>query len=302
MSAAVLETRALHPLFAAELVGADLRETPSPELVATVEAAMDAYAVLVIREQAIGDDEHIRFSRAFGPLELPPELGIPGVKRRLRRELYDASNLDASGRVLELNSTRRNYNRANEIFHTDSSFNDLPTKWSLLLAHVVPPEGGNTEFIDTRAVYDDLPDAMKTRIAGLTAEHFLYNDWSRGGLIEVSDEMRERMPPARHPLVRELPYGRKALYIGAHASHIVGWPVDEGRALLEELYAIATQPKYIYSHEWRDGDLVIWDNRCTMHRAAPFEDRNHERDLRRTTINEHGPECASTDPRPEAAQ
>lgn len=291
-----LVTQPLHPLFAAELLGADLSEPLDDELVATVGRAMDAYAVLVIRGQRISDDDHIRFSRAFGPLELPPDLGIGGLERRLRRELYDASNLDAEGKLLELNSTRRNYNRANEIFHTDSSFNDLPTKWSLLLAHAVPPEGGDTELVDTRAVYDDLPSQTKARIEGLVAEHFLYNDWSRGRFIEVDDEVRRRMPPARHALVRELPYGRRALYIGAHASHIIGLPFDEGRALLEELYAFATQPKYVYTHEWRAGDLVIWDNRCTMHRAAPFDDSmRYVRDLRRTTINESGPECASTD-------
>jgi alpha-ketoglutarate-dependent 2,4-dichlorophenoxyacetate dioxygenase len=299
MVARALTTNPLHPLFAAEMHGADLRAPPPQELVAAVEAAMDRYAVLVIRGQHIDDEQHIRFSRAFGPLELPPDLGIRNVKRRLRRELYDASNLDAEGNLLELDSTRRNYNRANEIFHTDSSFNDLPTKWSLLLAHVLPPEGGDTQFVDTRAVYDDLTPAMKEKIENLVAEHFLYNEWSRGGFIKVTDEMRRRMPPVQHPLVRQLPYGRKALYIGAHASHIVGWPIDEGRDLLQELYDFATQDKYIYSHRWRQGDLVIWDNRCTMHRAAPFDDSmRHVRDLRRTTVNEYGPECASTDPVP----
>lgn len=232
-------TRPLHALFAAEMLGADLSEPPSRDLVEAVEAAMDTYAVLAIRGQRIDD--------------------------------------------------------------TDSSFNDLPTKWSLLLAHVLPPAGGNTEFVDTRAVYDGLSGDMKRKLEGLVVEHFLYNDWSRGGLIDVSDEMRRRMPPARHAIVRELPYGRKALYIGAHASHVVGWPVDEGRALLEELYAFATLPRYVYSHEWRDGDLLIWDNRCTMHRAGSFDSFGHARDLRRTTINEHGPECASTDGLREAA-
>jgi alpha-ketoglutarate-dependent 2,4-dichlorophenoxyacetate dioxygenase len=291
-----MEIKPLHPIFAAELIGADLSEPPSAELVRKIEDAVDRFAALVIRDQNIDDEQHIRFSRAFGPLELRPDLGIRNVGRRLRRELFDASNLDAEGKLLELDATRRNYNRANEIFHTDSSFNDLPTKWSLLLAHVLPPEGGDTQFIDTRAVYDDLSPATKEKIENLAAEHFLYNEWSRGGFIEVSDEMRRRMPPVPHPLVRELPYGRKALFIGAHASHIVGWPIDKGRTLLQELYDFATQEKYIYSHRWRPGDLVIWDNRCTMHRAAPFDDAMmHVRDLRRTTINEYGPERASTD-------
>jgi alpha-ketoglutarate-dependent 2,4-dichlorophenoxyacetate dioxygenase len=285
----------LHPIFAAELEGADLREEPSAELVRTVEQAMDQYAVLVIRDQDITDEEHIRFSRACGPLELPPNLGMPARKMRLRRELYDASNLDADGNLLAADSARRKYNRGNELFHTDSSFNSLPTKWSLLLAHVLPPEGGNTEFVDLRAVYADLPPEIKDRLDGLVAEHYLWHSRERGGFNEVTDEMRRLMPPVHHPIVRTAADGRPTLYIGAHASHVVGWPVEEGRALLQELLERADDPRYIYSHPWRDGDLVIWDDRCTLHRAGPFDDLSHVRDLRRTTINEYGPERASTD-------
>ena len=285
----------LHPLFGAELRGADLREPPNPELVRAVEDAVARYAVVVIPEQRIDDEQHIRFSRAFGPLELPPLLGVGGKRRRLRRELFDASNLDADGNLLTEESARRQYNKANLIFHSDSSFNSLPTKWSLLRAVELPPERGETEFIDTRVVYDDLPDEMKTRIEGLEAEHCLWHSRSKAGLKEITDEQRRLMPPVRHPVVRMMPDGRKALFIGAHASHIVGWPADEGQALLDELYRFATQPKYVYSHNWRVGDLVIWDNRCTLHRAASFDDLKYRRDLRRTTINEHGPECASTD-------
>lgn len=293
-----LEIEPLHPLIGAELRGADLTEPPSPELVRTVEDAVARYALLVIRDQRIDDEQHIRFSRAFGPLELPPLLGVGGKRRRLRRELYDASNLDADGNLLTEDSARRQYNKANLVFHTDSSFNDLPTKWSLLLAHELPPEGGETEFIDTRVVYDDLPAEMKARIDGLTAEHYLWYSRGKAGLKEITDEMRRLMPPVQHPVVRTMADGRKALYIGAHASHIVGWPEDEGRALLEELYGFATQPKYVYSHSWRLGDLVIWDNRCTLHRAASFDDLKYRRDLRRTTINEYGPERTSYDPLP----
>src|SRR5690606_10420648 len=158
----------------------------SPELIDTVEAAMAEHAVLVIRDQHLGDDDHIRFSRAFGPLELPPKLGMANMKRRLRPELYDASNLDAEGVLLTADSTRRRYNRGNELWHTDSSFNDLPTKWSLLLAHELPTEGGNTEFVDMRAVYDDLPDALKRKIAPLTAEHYLWHSREQGGFSGVT--------------------------------------------------------------------------------------------------------------------
>jgi alpha-ketoglutarate-dependent 2,4-dichlorophenoxyacetate dioxygenase len=289
--------RGLHPVFAAELIGADLRLEPSPELIRTVERAMAQYAVLVIRGQHIDDDEHIRFSRAFGPLELPPNLGMASRKGRLRRELYDASNLDADGELLEADSPRRRYNRGNELFHTDSSFNDLPTKWSLLLAHVLPPEGGNTEFTDLRAVYAELPLATKARLDGLVAEHNLWHSRERGGFTDVTDEMKRLMPPVRHPMVRTAADGRPALYIGAHASHVVGWPIDEGRAFLQQLLAFAAEPRFVYSHAWRDGDLVIWDNRCTLHRASRFDDLRYPRDLRRTTINEYGPERASTDGR-----
>lgn len=290
-----LTVRSLHPVFAAELTGADLGAEPSPDLIRTVEDAMAQYAVLVIRDQHIGDEQHIRFSRAFGSLELPPNLGMPSMKRRLRPELYDASNLDENGDLLDPDSPRRSYNRGNELFHTDSSFNDLPTKWSLLRAHVLPPAGGNTEFIDLRAVHAELRPATKARVDGLVAEHYLWHSRERGGFSGVTDEMKRLMPPVRHPLVRTAANGRPTLYIGAHASHIVGWPVDEGRALLRELHALAAQPRFIYAHEWRDGDLVIWDNRCTLHRATRFDDLRHPRDLRRTTINEHGPERASTD-------
>jgi alpha-ketoglutarate-dependent 2,4-dichlorophenoxyacetate dioxygenase len=292
-----LTVRPLHPVFAAELEGADLGAEPSPELVAVVEQAMARYAVLVVRGQHVSDEDHIRFSRAFGPLELPPNLGMPNQKRRLRRELYDASNLDENGEVLAVDSPRRKYNRGNELFHTDSSFNDLPTKWSLLLAHELPPAGGDTEFVDLRAVYADLPRATKARLEGVVAEHYLWHSRERGGFTAVTDEMRRLMPPVQHPVVRTAADGRPTLYIGAHASHIVGWSVDEGQALLQELLTLAAQPRYVYAHEWRDGDLVIWDDRCTLHRATSFDDLRHRRDMRRTTISEYGPERASTDER-----
>lgn len=292
-----IEVNPLNCAFAAEIVGADLREPPTPELMALVEDAVAEHAVVAIRDQHLDDEQHIRFSRAFGPLELPPNLGLAGVKKRLRRELYDASNLDENGRLLGEASLRRRYNRGNELFHTDSSFNDLPTKWSLLLGHVLPPEGGQTQFVDMRIVYDELAPALKADLEGLTAEHWLWYSRQQTGLNDVTDEMRRLMPPVHHPVVRTMPYGRKTLYIGAHASHIVGRPEEEGRALLQELYAFATQPKFIYGHEWRAGDLVIWDNRCTMHRAGEFDDLRYPRDMRRTTVNEHGPEMASTDGR-----
>ncbi len=285
--------RSLHPRFAAEILGADLSVSPDKDLVAEVEAAMARFAVTVIRDARISDEDHIRFSRAFGPLELPPKLGRSGTKRRLRAELFDASNLDEKGDVIPYDSERRRLAKGAERFHTDSSFNSLPTKWSLLLGHIVPPEGGDTHFIDTRAVYDDLPAQLRARIDGLTAVHDFWKGRERTGLTGVTNEMRAAMPPVTHDLVRTMPYGRKALYIGGHATGIVGWDEAEALALLDELYELATQEQYIYRHQWRPGDLVIWDNRCTLHRATPLTTDQYKRDVRRTTVNEYGPETSA---------
>ena len=292
-----MEIRPLHPLFAAELIGADLAQEPSAELVRTVEDAMAKYAVLVVRDQGhVGDQEHIRFSRAFGPLELPPYLGFKKSdgKRRFAPELYDASNLNNEGEIDAPDSLRRRYAKGNEQFHTDSSFNDMPTKWSLLFGHIVTPERGETEFVDTRVAYERLPQAMKDRIENLVVEHNVWRSREKAGFSDV-ETMKGSINPAQHPLVRVSASGRKALYIGSHADHIIGMDLEEGRALLEELVERSTQPDMIYAHKWRQGDIVIWDNRCTMHRATVFDYLNHKRDLRRTTINEYGPERAAND-------
>jgi len=283
----------LHPIFAAEIVGADLTVPPDDELVRTVDDAMAKYAVTVVRTPGITDDEHIRFSRAFGPLELPPKLGRFNIARRLRGELFDASNLNADGEIIPYMSDARKLAKGAEKFHTDSSFNKLPTKWSLLLGHIVPPEGGDTHFIDTRAVYDDLPQATKDRIDDLVAIHDFWRGRERTGLTGVTEQQRASMPPVMHKLVRTMPYGRKALYVGGHAVGIVGWSGDDALALIDELYAFATQDKFIYVHNWCHGDLVIWDNRCTLHRATPLESDKYKRDVRRTTINEYGPETSA---------
>ncbi|WP_375203377.1 TauD/TfdA dioxygenase family protein [Hyphococcus sp.] len=284
-----------HPLFGAIVTGIDLSKSPTEETVKCVEDLMAEYAVICIRGSKATDGEHITFSRAFGPLELPPDMKIKsGFKPRIGHGLYDASNLDVEGNIVIKDSPRHKYSKGNELFHADSTFNSLPTKWSLLLAHVVPPEGGDTQFIDTRAVYDALPDELRNKIDGLTAEHNLWHSRARGGFTTVTDEMKKAMPPVRHSVVRKSANGRKAIYLGAHAANIVGMPPEEGLALIDEINAFAAQPHFIYAHKWQDGDLVIWDNRCTLHRATAFEDQKYKRDMRRTTINEYGPEVAST--------
>jgi alpha-ketoglutarate-dependent 2,4-dichlorophenoxyacetate dioxygenase len=296
-AASVVTVNPLHPLFAAEMTGADLRDEPSAGLVAAVDEAMARYAVLVIREQQISDADQLRFARRFGPLELPPHMGIKGAHgaHRIALELYDVSNLAANGDFLPQDSLRHASNRANEEFHTDSSFNMLPTKWSFLMAHAVPPERGDTVFVDTRAAFDALPAEMKSRAHAAVAEHYFWKTRGRAGYT-VTEDMKRAMPPARHNVVRVVAEsGRSALYIGEHATHIVGWPREAGEAFLDELNRFATQPQFTYVHRWRVGDLLIWDNRCTLHRAAGYDVYQYKRDLRRATINEYGPEISSTD-------
>ena len=283
--------------FGAEIRGANLSEPPDPALIGTVNAAVAEHAVVVLRDQDCTDEEQIRFSRAFGPLELPPAMGVRiNLKRRVRPELYDVSNLDANGDFLPPDALQHASNRANEEFHTDSSFNALPTKWSLLSARILPPFGADTEFVDTRAVYDALPAELRGRADNAVAEHYFWKTRGRAGFGAITEEMRRAMPPVPQPVVRVIPEsGRKALYIGNHATHVLGWPREEGERFLAELNAFATQPRFVYAHRWRDGDLVIWDNRCTVHRATEYDVFKYKRDLRRTTINEFGPEISSTD-------
>jgi alpha-ketoglutarate-dependent 2,4-dichlorophenoxyacetate dioxygenase len=278
----------LHPRFAAKITAVDLSQPIDEEVQRAIERAMDTYAVCVLPGQLLDDAQQIAFSRLYGPLEVSPGIGRkPGASnvRIQHKEIFDISNLDQGGDILDANNPRASFMRGNELWHTDSSFKPEGATWSMLHAKAVPPTGGNTEFADTRAAYDALPEAMKKRLEGLVAEHSVWHSRSKlGGYIPTEDE-RKAYTRARHRLVRRHPgSGRNALYIAAHASHIIGMPVEEGQALLQELIEFATQPQFVYSHSWRVGDLVIWDNRCTMHRARPYEATNDVRDLRRTTI------------------
>jgi alpha-ketoglutarate-dependent 2,4-dichlorophenoxyacetate dioxygenase len=288
----------LHTIFAAELVGADLTQEPTRELIGTVENAMAIYGVLIVRGCNISDAEHLRFSRAFGPLEIPSRPAGSTAFTWMAPELFFAGNLDVDGNIIPYGSDRRKLARGAERFHTDSSFHAMPTKWSLLLGHETPPPeaGGDTCFLDARKVYDDLPLAMKDRIADLVGIHDFWKGRRNAGLkgeVSQDDWKAVPFPPVEHPLVRTMPYGRKTLYIGGHAVGIKGMGDEEGRALLEELYTFATQEKYIYRHKWRRYDMVVWDNRCTMHAATPLTTDAYRRDVRRTTINEYGPETTA---------
>jgi alpha-ketoglutarate-dependent 2,4-dichlorophenoxyacetate dioxygenase len=277
-----MEINQLHPRFVGEIIGLDTSAPIRPETVEFFEAAMAKYAVCVIRDASLTDEDHIRFSRTFGPLELPP-----GGGKRIAPEIFDVGNLDPAGEIIQPNPNGPQAADF-ELFHTDSPCNAMPTKWSLLLAYVTPPEGANTEYVDLRAVYEDLPQETKDRIETLSADHDLFHALERKTGKGVSEGLRKAYPRTPHPLVNTSASGRKTLYLGWHAVGIVGWSEEEGRKLLDELYALATQDKYVYSHKWRPGDLVIWDNRCTMHSATSFERYRYKRDMRRTTINEFG--------------
>ena len=285
-----LVVRPLHPLFAAELRGLDLDRDIDLETQQAIEHAMDEYAVCVVPEQKLDDERQIAFSRHYGPLEnasavkAQRKAGVIGQRIR-HPEIFDVSNLDENGNIMAANDDRWVYRQANELWHTDSSFRQKSSTWSLLHARIVPPSGGDTYFADTRAAYDALPEATKQKLEGLVAEHSIwYSRGLRGGYVP-SDEERAARPPAQHLLVRRHPgSGRKALFIASHTSHIIGWPLKEGRALLDELLAFATEPRFVYVHKWHVGDLVIWDNRCTLHRATPFDSNDHMRELHRTTI------------------
>lgn len=288
-----MEVNKLHPIFAAELIGPDLSQAPDTALVRLVEDLMREHAVLCIRGQGhVSDADHLRFARAFGPLELPPGYDVrkdqPG---RMAPELYDASNLDSRGEIIDRASLRAKFSKGNELFHADSSFNDMPSKWSMLRGVIVPPERGDTQFVDLRHVYDELPQAMKDRIEPLVAEHSFAASRLKGGLDAAEAErIRANMPGARQPMVRISASGRKALFVGSHAYAVVGMDDAAGQALIDELLAFASQERFIYAHKWRQGDLLIWDNRCTLHRGTAFDYVRYKRDLRRANVNESGAE------------
>lgn len=288
-----MQVNKLHDIFAAELLGADLSGPPDAELVDLVESLMNEHAVLCIRGQGhLSDADHLRFARAFGPLELPPGYEArreqPG---RIAAELYDASNLDVDGEIIDPSSPRAKFSKGNELFHADSSFNDMPSKWSVLRGLTVPPEKGDTQFVDLRHVYDELPQETRDRIETLVAQHSFAASRIKGGVSpEEAERIRLAMPGAMQPMVRISANGRKTLFIASHAFRVEGMEDAEGLGLIEELLAFASQPQYVYAHKWQAGDMLIWDNRCTLHRGTEYDYARYKRDLRRANVNESGEE------------
>ena len=280
-----LTLRKLHQHFAAEVMSPiELRRAHDADTLAVIRAGMDEHAVLVFREQPFTDQEHLEFAQRLDG-ELHTKLGSSAlVKNRFGNEaLGDISNLDESGEIMTTDHRRRAYGLGNRLWHTDASFQDPPGRYSMLHAKVVPPAGADTEYADMRAAWDALPEETKARLEGLRVHHSIaYSRQTLG--FEFTEAEEDRLRGAVHPLVRTIPRAkRRALYLASHASRIVDWPVPEGRLLLRDLIEHATQPRFVYRHRWRAGDLVIWDNRCTMHRATPFEDTKYRRELRRVT-------------------
>ena len=281
----MLSIRQIHPVFVGEVLGADLTRPLSPADVATIEAGMDRYAVLLVRDQNITDDQQMAFTLNFGAIENARGGNITKPDEyRLKKGMIDVSNLDKDGKPLERNDRRRMFNLGNRLWHSDSSFRAKPAKYSILSARTVASQGGNTEFADMRAAYDTLDDATRASVEDLVCEHSLI--YSRGsmGFTELTEDEKAMMKPVRQRLVRTHPVtGRKSLYLSSHAGTIIGWPVPEARDFLRDLNEHATQRELVYIHRWRLHDLVMWDNRQTMHRVRRF-DESQPRDMRRTTV------------------
>ena len=282
--------RQVGPCFAAEVEGLDLRKPLTSEEVAAVHDGMDRYAVLVFHGQRITDEEQLAFTRSLGDIEHSIGTSLrPLTDARLPTTFADVSNLDKDHKVFARDDRPRLFGLGNRLWHSDSSFKVVPAKYSLLSARSIPSKGGNTEYADMRAGYDSLDPETKAEVEGLVCEHSQIFSRSILGFTDFSDEERERFKPVRQCLVRTHPVTkRRSLYLSSHAGGIVGWPVPEARSFLRDLVEHATQRQFVYAHKWAVGDLVMWDNRQTMHRARPFP-ANEPRDMRRTTLMGDGP-------------
>jgi alpha-ketoglutarate-dependent 2,4-dichlorophenoxyacetate dioxygenase len=278
--------------FAAEVGDVDLSKPLAADDLAAIRAAFTKYAVLIFPDQHFDDESHLDFARNFGPLETTVFKARQDHKLRLQENLADVGNLDADNRILQANDRTRLYQLGNRLWHTDSSFKALPAYCSLLHGRSIPPIGGHTEFADMRAAYDALPEPTRRRIDGLVAEHSLMTSRAKLGFADFDENERKMFEPVPQVLARRLPdSGRMSLYVASHAGAIRGMPRDEALKLIEELIAHATQRQFVYTHRWRVNDLVMWDNRCTMHRGLEFDDQRYKRDMRRATVSDVAPTC-----------
>jgi alpha-ketoglutarate-dependent 2,4-dichlorophenoxyacetate dioxygenase len=289
-----LTTRKLHPLFGVEVVGVDVK-TVDGAIFEAIVAAFNEHSVLLFRGQSLTDEEQIAFSRRFGPLEttirsIASQAGTPS-------HIANLSNVDADDRLIPTGDKRNIYNAGNQMWHTDSSFKKVPAMASLLSGREIPAQGGETQFASMRVAYERRPADLQRFLEGKVAVHsFVY---SRGLVADdlMPPEHAAQVPPVRQALVRANPVnGRKAFYVGSHACEIVGMPTAEARALLRELREAATRPELVYTHRWRVGDLVMWDNRCMLHRGRPWDESRYRRVMHRTTVAGEGPTAPEEGP------
>jgi alpha-ketoglutarate-dependent 2,4-dichlorophenoxyacetate dioxygenase len=285
-----LRITALHPHIGARAEGVDLREPLSAELRAAIEAAMDRHAVLVFPGQDLTDAQHMAFGTSFGPVE-HTRATVDAHRHRLSiPEMNDISNLDVDGQILKADDRRRMFNLGNRLWHSDSSFKATPAKYSLLYARSIPPEGGETEFADMRAAWDALPAAMQAKVKDLVCWHSLLYSRAQLGFYGFNEEEKKQFEPVPQRLVRRhAGSGRLSLYLSAHIGRIEGWEVPEAMMLIRDLVEHTTQREFAYRHAWRVHDLVVWDNRCTMHRGRAYDDVKYPRDVRRVTLSDTAP-------------
>jgi alpha-ketoglutarate-dependent 2,4-dichlorophenoxyacetate dioxygenase len=277
---------AIHPAFAAQASGIDLRRPLDAATVAAIDAAMDRYAVLVFRGQPLTEAEQIALAKQFGPLDAGLRKATGAATRFQHEELIDIGNVALDGAVAQTSDQKLVGQLANQLWHSDSSFQDLPVKYSMLSAVTVPAEGGETEWCDLRAAYDELPEGLRQLAEGRTARHFAFHSRLLLGDDKYNEAQLKRFPPVERPLVHVHPgSGRKVIFPSAHIDRVSGMSVPEGRLLVADLLEHATQPRFVYRHTWRAGDYVMWDNRATLHRGRRY-DLSQRRDLRRTTTLE----------------
>lgn len=277
--------------FVGEVSNVDLRQSLSRDEVDAIEAGMDRYAVLIFRDQPLTDEQQVAFSRNFGAIELAIGGNVTKPEdRRLPVELADVSNLGETNDILKPDDRRGLFNLGNQLWHSDSSYRAVPAKYSLLSAREIPKSGGNTEFADMRAAYDALDNETKAEIEDLICEHSLLYSRSILGFTDFTEAERATFTPVHQRLVRHHPVTqRKSLFLSSHAGTIERWLMPEARALLRDLTEHATQPAFVHVHQWRQHDLIMWDNRQTMHRVRRFRWTKDVRDMRRTTIQGDGP-------------
>ncbi len=276
--------------FAAEVGDVDLAQPLSKEDEAAIKAAFWQYAVLVFPQQALTLDQHVAFSERFGPIEMTVNTYADEVKKdRIDKRVADVSNLDTDNEILPAESRKRASGLANRLWHTDSIFKHVPALTSLLYAHQIAPIGGYTEFADMRAAWDALPAAKQKKLEGLKVFHSIFHSRAKVGATNFTERERASLPGAEQVMVRTIPQtGRKALYLASHAVNILGYTKEESDELLNELMEFATQRQFVYAHRWRVHDLVMWDNRCTMHRGTDYDERRWKRDMHRATVSDIG--------------